>query len=153
MSEPAPATCPIPRRRKGLTRLEWGELSLIVVALPATFFLAADLSWTPRFGALLAYCAAVVLGQGLIRDLVRLGIEGRKEPTNTMMCLCAESSIGVAVLAAGAGLLLLGIEDTITLSAGGLTCLLAGILLGGFVAKDYVFIVRKETDHGSVLIG
>ena len=151
-----PATCPLPPEKEGWTALERGELALIGFLLPALYLLAREgLSgaWNPRFGALLSYSAALVLGQGLIRDLVRLAIQGRQEPTRRMACLCAESTLGLTVLVAGAGLLLLGIEDRVSLGAGGITALVAAILVCGFVAKDYVLVIRKERDHGSVLVG
>jgi hypothetical protein len=147
------AACPIPHKRKGLTKLEWGELTVIALALPALFFGLGDLSWTPKFGALVAYAAALFLGQGLVRDLVRLGIEGRKDPTKKLLCMCAETSIGVVALAAGLGLLMIGIKDTVALTPMRVTAIAAGILVAGFIAKDYVLIIRRETDHGSVIVG
>ncbi|MBL4849778.1 MAG: hypothetical protein JKY65_29975 [Planctomycetes bacterium] len=148
-----PAACPIPVAKKGLTGFEKAELLLIGVALTTLFALTQDLDWTLPFGTLVAYGAGLLLGHGLIRDLARLAIKGRKTPTQSLLCLCAESMIGVAALGAGLSLLAIGIRDTVTLTPVSLTAIAAGILALGFLAKDYVLVLRKVTDHGSISIG
>jgi hypothetical protein len=145
--------CPLPPPpAKGLTGLEKGELAAILLALGGLWLATGGLAWTLQFGTVVAYASAVILGQGLTRDLVRLAVDRRDGPKKRMMCLCAESSIGILLLAAGLGLLLIGISDTVTLSQPKLVGLVAGLLVLGFLAKDYVLIVRKEKDHGSVLL-
>jgi len=44
------------------------------------------------------------------------------------------------------------VREPVELSQVSLTVSLAGLLLFGFVAKDYVVIVKKEKDHGSVIV-
>jgi hypothetical protein len=161
VSNPAPSdpslteapACPIPAPETGLTGFEKAELLAIGVAIPALFAAAQGLEWTLSFGALVAYSAGLLLGHGLIRDLARLAVEGRKKPTESLLCLCAESSIGLAALGAGTLLLALGIRDTVTLSTYSLTALVGGILALGFLAKDYVLILRKVKDHGTISVG
>lgn len=136
-----------------LTRLEAAELAAIACLVPALYLIVGDATWTLRFGSAVAYASALFLGQGLVRDLVRLALEGRKAPTRTLRCLCAETTVGLVALGAGLGLLLLGIEDTVELGATNASLTVAGVLLAGFFAKDYVLVVRKERDHGSIRIG
>lgn len=150
---PEPLACPIPTRPRGLRRRERVELALIALALPALWFAARDLSWSPRFGALVAYCAALFLGQGLLRDLARLALEGRKTATQKMLCMCAETSVGVVALLAGLSLLGLGLEERVTLTANRLTALVGALLAFGFVAKDYVLVLRRVEDHGTISVG
>lgn len=153
MSE-VPAACPIPKRRRGLTRAGGIEIALCAAAIGATWFLAAGLSWSPQLGSLLAYSAAVFLGQGLIRDLARLAARrGQGKPTQKLMCLCAESTIGVVGLVAGLTLLGMGIEEQVLVTGPRLTAILAGLLGAGFVAKDYVLVVKRVEDHGDIAIG
>lgn len=161
VSNPAPSdpalseapACPIPAPKAGLTGFEKAELLAIGVVIPALFAATQGLEWTVSFGALVAYSAGLLLGHGLIRDLARLAVEGRKKPTESLLCLCAESSIGLAALGAGTLLLAIGIRDTVTLNTYSLTAVVAGILALGFLAKDYVLIVRKVKDHGTISIG
>lgn len=148
----APA-CPIPAPKEGLSGFEKAELLAIGVLIPALFAATQGIEWSLSFGALVAYSAGVVLGQGLVRDLARLAVVGRKEPTERLLCLCAESTIGLAGLGAGTLLLAIGIRDTVTLSSYSLTAIVGGILALGFVAKDYVLIVRKVKDHGTIAVG
>tara|TARA_R110002072_G_scaffold281537_1_gene444139 strand:- start:99 stop:614 length:516 start_codon:yes stop_codon:yes gene_type:complete len=148
----APA-CPIPAPRSGLSGFEKAELLAIGVVIPALFAATQGFEWTLSFGALVAYSAGLILGHGLVRDLARLAIEGRKEPTESLLCLCAESTMGLAALGAGTLLLAIGIRDTVTLSTYSLTALVAGILALGFFAKDYVLVLRKVKDHGTVAVG
>ena len=149
----APLACPLPAQRKGLRRREWIELGVIALALPALWFATRDLLWSPRFGALVAYCAALFLGQGLVRDVARLLVEGRKTATQKMLCMCAETSVGVVALVAGLALLGIGLEERVTLTGNRLTALAAALLAFGFVAKDYVLVLRRVEDHGTISVG
>ena len=154
LQEPGePAACPLPPPKRGLSGLEKGELLAIPLALAVLYALTREMSWSPRFGALVAYCSALFLGQGLVRDVVRLVLEGRKKATVKLLCMCAETTIGVVALVAGLTVLGIGIKDTVTLGGLGVTALAGGILAFGFVAKDYVLVLRKVTDHGGISVG
>ena len=143
-----------PVARPRLTRLELGELALIAVTIGATWILAADLAWSPQLRWLFGYCAAVILGQGLLRDVVRLLVKRRQEgEQRRIVCLCAESTLGLVLLVAGCGgLSMLGVEETRTLGQISLTLLVGALLVTGFLAKDYVVTVRRETDHASLVL-
>lgn len=145
-AEPTPA-------RRLRARLQRVEVGLIVAGLVVTWVLARDLSWAPRFGALAGYAAAVILGQSLLRDVARLALGGRVPVTRRMRCLCAESTLGVGLLLAGLTLLLLGLEEPVQIDRARLTGGLAALLALGFVAKDYVLVIRREEDHGSIALG
>lgn len=134
-------------------RLQRLELVLIALGLGATWALGDGLSWSPRCGALAGYAAAVLLGQGLLRDLLRLALGGRVPVTRRMRCLCAESTLGLVLLVAGAALLLLGLEEPVQVDRARLVGGLAGLFGLGFVAKDYVLVIRREEDHGSIALG
>ncbi len=134
------------------------RLEILAIAFaamsPIAFF--GDRVFEPRLGALIAYSAALLLGQGLVRDVARLAWrrlrgggagEGRR-----ILCLCAESTIGLLLAGIGLALTLGGIRDTVALSGTGLTILVAAVLAAGFVAKDYVISIRKEKDHASVIV-
>jgi hypothetical protein len=137
-----------------MTRAEIVEIVLIAAAIPAAALAPGrDVTWTLAFGKVVGYSAALLLGQGLLRDVLHLALvrrapgEGRR-----IACLCAESTLGLVLVAAAVGLTLIGIEDTVALGAAGRAALVAAIVGTGFVAKDYVISVRKERDHASVIV-
>ena len=137
-----------------LTQLEMGELALVVSVVAAVVIWGPTPGWELPFGPLVGYCAALLLGQSLLRDVVRIALErGRaKEGRRRIGCLCAESSIGLLFVVLAVGLSLIGITQSVTLARGPLAGLVAAILLGGFFAKDFVVIVRREKDHGSIVV-
>lgn len=135
-----------------LTRLEKVELALIPVVAAAAFALAGSVRWAPRFGALIGYSAALLLAQGLIRDVARMLLFRAPGEKRKIACLCAESTVGLLLVLVALGLTLLGIEDTIALGRAPLAGLILGLLVFGFIAKDYVIIIRKEKDHASVIV-
>ncbi len=135
-----------------LTRMEKIELALIPAVAAAAWALAGGLRWSPRFGALIGYSAALLLAQGLLRDVARLLLFRAPGEKRKIACLCAESTVGLLLVLIALGLTLLGIEDTVTLARTPLALVLVGLLVFGFFAKDYVIIVRKEKDHASVIV-
>ncbi|MBI4639257.1 MAG: hypothetical protein HY731_01095 [Candidatus Tectomicrobia bacterium] len=137
-----------------LTRMEKVELGLIVLAIVGTWLLMGQSEWSLYFGVLMGYSAALLLGQGLIRDIARIIMmrgkhSGEKE---RIPGLCAESTIGMLVILLGLLLTLLGVTQRVALGRTGLTVLVGIILVIGFMTKDYVLIVRKEKDHASLIV-
>jgi len=149
----APA-CPLPAARArtpGRRAMTVGELVLIAVAVGGIWLATPGQAWELPLGTALAYASALVLGQGLVRDLVRLAVRRSPgQPRQRLVCLCAESSLGLVMLAAGLTLLLAGVEEPVVLGRGALTGAVAGLLAAGFVAKDYVLTIRRVEDHGSI---
>lgn len=135
---------------------EWSELGLIVLSSGVLWLSTPDLSWTLSYGTLLCYAAGLILSQGLIRDLsliVKRRLKGEAKAEGARLkCLCAESSLGILVILLGSAMLFLGIEKSVTLSRWALTATVFGIMILGFLIKDYVVIVRKEKDHQNLII-
>jgi hypothetical protein len=152
-----PAACPVPVRRRGLRPAERVELALVAASLGAAAALAEGLAWSVPFGTLVGYAAAVLLGQGLVRDVSRLVARRLRgevaPPTTKLLCLCAESSVGVLLVAAGLGLTLLGIDQPVVVTHGVFVGGLAAVLLFGFVAKDWVLVLRRVEDHAAIRVG
>lgn len=148
----APA-CPLPPRRRGLTAAEKAELALLPAGLVAAgLLLPAALAWRVELGALIAYGAATMFVQGLVRDLARLALRKGAPPGRTKLglCLCAESTIGLVTVVAGLGLLLLGLGGSVVVGKVGLLAGLAAILGLGFIAKDYVLVLKRVEDHAAI---
>lgn len=135
-----------------MTRAEKIELGLIALAVAGAWFATPGLRWTPAVGTLLGYSAALLLGQGLIRDVAKLVArrvaEGQRQ---RIACLCAESSVGLGLLLVGATLTLLGLTEGVRVSHVGFVAGVAVVLVLGFVAKDYVITVRREKDHARII--
>jgi hypothetical protein len=140
-----------------LTRLEGLELALILASAPALWLASVELSWQPKLGTLLCDLAAVMLGQGLLRDLAlllrRRRAEGPPPPRAAEACLCVESTLGLLLLGAGALLLLGGLSEAVEVGQSGLGLGLPVFLLFGFAIKDYVLILRKDPDHANMIVG
>lgn len=150
MSEPTTVSPPA----ADTSRRTWNrvELALIVVAVAGCWLATSGLRWELSLGKLLAYSAALLLGQGLARDVLRILLRPRAGSTRRIKCLCGESSLGLVLLIAGLGLLFLGIRDQVVLGRLGLSGLVAGVLVTGFVAKDYILVIRRETDHATIRV-
>lgn len=147
----APAVCPRPRR--GLRTSERVELGLGAAALVAVAAATAGLEWSVSLGTLVCYAAIVVLGQGLVRDLARLLLRpGAPSKRERLVCLCAESTVGIGLVAAGAALLLVGSTAPLVIDRAELVAGLAGLFTFGFVSKDYVLVLRRVEDHGSITL-
>lgn len=137
-----------------LTRMEKVELALLAVAVGTLAAWPGEVRWTAAFGTVVGACAALLLGQGLVRDLARLWVHrAASTEKRRIACLCAESTIGLGLIAVALGVTALGIVEPVTLDHHELVLLVTVIVGGGFVAKDYVVTVRKETDHESVIVG
>ena len=145
---------PLPRAdaRAALRPAERIELAVIAAAVTATWFAGADLDWTLQLRWAFGYSAALILGQGLIRDVVKLArAGGRAAEREKLTCLCGESTLGLGLLIVGAGgLSLLGVRQSVTLDATALTGLVSAILLTGFFAKDYVVTLHRVEDHSRI---
>jgi hypothetical protein len=125
-----------------------------VAALAVTFAATGGLAWQVPFGTAMGYGAAALLAQGLVRDVVTLALRRRSGggAPRRIGCLCAESTVGLLLVALAVGITLLGISEPVLLTRPRLVGALAAVLIGGFVAKDYVVIVRRETDHASIAV-
>ncbi len=136
------------------TAMEWVEVALIIVGLAVAWMMIPATAWSLPFGKVVGYSAALLLTQGLVRDVVRMWLDRNKEgaPKRRIGCLCAESTIGLLLVVIAIGLTLIGISQTIAIGRVEVTVVGALLLFGGFFAKDFVVIVRREKDHGSVVV-
>ncbi len=146
---------------KGMTTLEKTELACIP-AVGAGCWALAGSSFVPAAavvggsGGVLLTLSALLLLQGLVRDLCLL-LARRRTATATagqrLRCMCVESTVGVAGVAAGLILLGAGWDHRLaSLPAWAWGALATGTLVVGFLVKDLVvqwspWRIRRETDH------
>ena len=135
------------------TRLEAIEFTLILLLLPLFWWLSNQYPIQVPLGKLIGFVAALLLSQSLFRDLV-LWWQKRKSdtPKRRIGCLCAESTIGLSLAGAAIAMSLLGLQQEVRLSPTQATALAGTILAVGFFTKNYVVIIRKEKDHGSIRV-
>ena len=129
------------------------ESVLILVVVAATWLWWGERVWSLELRIAFGYAAAVILGQGLIRDLVRLRLSGRPQATRTLRCLCAESTLGLGLLLLGAGgLTCLGITERVHLDGARLPLTLLSVLVLGLLIKDYAVSIHRIQDHGEIRV-
>jgi hypothetical protein len=136
------------------------ELTLIVAGAVVFYALAPVLPKHVTLGNLLLGASALLLLQGLLRDLWLLAKTKRKPPQNpprTASCMCVESIIGITGVLAGLILVGCGIAVTVPMGRPG-WCLFALLALGtGFFIKDYVvefkpWRIRRDKDHVNIIV-
>lgn len=135
-----------------MTRAERIELGLMATTVAVVALGTPGLRWTPAVGALIGYGAALLLAQGLVRDVAQL-IARRvtSAQRQRIVCLCAESSVGIGLIAIAIALTLAGISEPVMVSRCALVAGVAVVLVFGFVAKDYVITIRREKDHARII--
>lgn len=136
------------------------ELALIAAATGLAFTGSDQLPASLALGNLLVIIATLIFVQSLLRD-VSILLRHRSRPaaaeTRTLMCMCAETTVGTLLMITG--LLLLGFAANQTISMNtwrwsgvvGLSC------LGCFLIKDYVLQVRpwalrRDPDHLNIIV-
>ena len=129
------------------------ESVLILLVVGSTWLWWGEQSWSLELRIAFGYAAAVVLGQGLIRDVARLLLVGRPKGTRTLRCLCAESTLGLGLLLFGVGgLTCLGVTEHVQLDGARLPLTLLGVLVLGLVLKDYAVSIHRIEDHGEIRV-
>jgi hypothetical protein len=97
-----------------------------------------------------------ILGVGLIQDLGvlvlrgRFGCESCKVPHGHWV-VCAESVVGVALVALGLLHLVLGVVRPVTLTPGLMGLLAGGALVAYGLLRGRVVSIRREDDHRNVV--
>jgi hypothetical protein len=151
-----------------MTTFEKIELSLIPLAGLALYLFAPALPLLfPAqlgVGRLLTLISALLLFQGLVRDLFLLAKQKRMVRSQPAMqqqplrSMCLESTLGVMGLLLGAGLIGLGWynDPPLMLPDWAWGCLLMLVMSVGFVIKDLVidsrpWRIRRDKDHMNIL--
>ena len=135
------------------------ELAVIVLALAGLHVLAPRLPAELPLGQLMLSAAALLLLQGLLRDLYILA-RGRRGGVDDVRiearCMCVESILGALGIVAGGAVLLAGAGGIVDMPASRWTLAGAAVLVVGFLIKDLVIdlanpAVRVQRDHLNVV--
>jgi len=143
-----------------MTTAEKIELTLIPLIGVASWFLAALLPTSTSVGKLLMWTAALLLLQGLLRDLwllSRADQEGPAGDEREAQCLCMESTVGIAAIVLGVLLLASTLDIPLLMSALGWSLLVVAMLTMGFLMKDWViewnpWRIRRERGHVNLVV-
>jgi len=122
--------------------------------------------WLPdtvELGNLLLDASAILLGQSLLRDLWLLAAARRRagaeaSARRTALCLCAESTVGIAGIIASCALIGAGIYRPLAMGTWSWSLLSLLVMGLGFLIKDYVlearpWRIRRDPDHLNLLVG
>jgi len=142
-----------------MTIAEKVEFMLIPVLGAIIWLLPIGLPEKPDSGRLLLVAAAILLFQGLIRDLCLLRqsrLSAKMESPVRAQCICAESLIGITGVVVGIGMLGSGIDQPVSVSNGTWSLLVMGILVMGYGIKNYAIElnpmrIRRDKDHMNII--
>lgn len=135
------------------------ELAAIPVVTAGVAWLAPHRGVTPEAGELIAGAALLILVQGFFRDLWLLR-QARRQSAAALArearCMCVESALGLTGLVAGIGLVGLGFNRPVFLSAPVLATAVFAAMAIGFLLKDFVFEwspwkIYREKNHAQVI--
>jgi hypothetical protein len=143
-----------------MTRADQIEITTIAAASTATWLIPAYIFSDLTLGEATLYLSALLLAQGLVRDLLMLLRNRSAAHGGTFQesqCLCLESAIGVAGVIAGSALL--GSFGAMSLPVDHLEFFLAvtATLAIGFLLKEFVITwnplgIRREKNPLSVIV-
>ena len=143
-----------------MTVTEKVELCIIAILLVLAALLFNAPTVGVKFSMVIVYCASLLFGQSLLRDLWYLYAKRNRSLTKAKpvirQCMCVESTVGVLGLVLGILLLSSTFDIEVMLSKIVLLSLMCLILLGGFLIKDYVvewnpWRLYKEKDHMNII--
>ena len=148
-----------------VTRAARVELAVIAVGAILVGLAAPLFARRVALADLVLAGAALILVQGLARDVARLRAARREAiarrvatdpaPRRAALCTCVESGLGVSAVVAGAVLVFAGSAQRFTVPSLAWPALFASITLLGWVVRDVVFDARRrrlrvERDHASL---
>jgi hypothetical protein len=97
---------------------------------------------------LVAYTGVALLAIGLVRDLyIKFFMKAEAPKRAGEKLICLESLIGSLLVAAGLGLLGLGVTRPFETEAATLGVFLGGLFVVSDFMKDVVVVFRREKDH------
>ena len=143
-----------------MTRVEWVEVGLVVAISIAALALPSEFLSDLTLGEAVLYLSALLLAQGLVRDLALL-LRNRSAAHGGVFqesqCLCLESAIGVAGVVAGAMLFVSPNAQFLAIADWQASLAVAATLAAGFFIKDLVITwnplgIRREKNPLSVIV-
>jgi hypothetical protein len=143
-----------------MKRHEMFEIMLIVLSVLCVYQFGSVLPMQLELARLMLYLSAILLLQGLLRDLYLLASRRRQLAGNTRQaigCLCAESTFGWIGIIIGAALMGFDLAMPLTLSVHLWAVLVFAVLAIGFAGKNFVFAWRPlriiyDPDHINIVV-
>lgn len=135
------------------------ELGLFPIVGLGVWWMTRGLSYEIPVAQLLLWASALLLLQGLVRDLCLLARQRRsaqRTPRRAARCLCVESTLGATGIVLGAVLLGAGIGAHFVVEGWLLSVLLMALMSMGFLIKDTVlewnpWKLYKDKDHLNIV--
>ena len=146
--------------RTSVSRAARIELSLIAVCVSFSWFIAPLLSRQVSLSLVLGMTCALLLVQGLMRDLSIL-VRARRRPDsstrNAGRFMCVESTVGILGIAVAAMLIGTRLDVPLLLDQSGVTLLACATMLAGFFGRDWViqatpWRIFRDPDHIHVIV-
>lgn len=143
-----------------MTVAEKIELALIPVAGATVWALGDRLPGQTGIGTLVLIASALLLAQGLIRDLwllFRGNLGSQTGAARQALCMCVESGVGMTGVIAGLVILGSAVDYNLPTGPWFWPSLSVGVLAIGFAIKDLVFDwrplrIRRDKDHMNIIV-
>jgi hypothetical protein len=142
-----------------MTQSERIELALIAASALVVWQLRAYLPATFTLAESVLGLSALLLGQGLVRDviiLLRAPNRSADKPRQQAQCMCLESTVGATGVVAGIVLMLaltdLGMWNRNVFLLAALSTMLIGLLLKDVVVTWSPLGFKKERDHLNLIV-
>jgi hypothetical protein len=145
--------------RKVMTKAEKIELVLIPFLGAGFWLMAPLLPVRVGVGKLLLWTSALLLLQGLVRDIWLLAkhkYNVEPGPLKKARCMCLESTLGATGIVAGTIILGSGIDRYVTVNAWTWGLLVMLVMTTGLLIKDFVvewgpLRFRRDKDHMNIV--
>ncbi len=142
-----------------MTPAEKIEIVLIPLFGTTLWMIAPGLPEKVESGILLLGASALLLLQGLIRDLWLLAKGRRKKqakPPRRARCMCLESTIGAIGIVTGIVVLLSETNRSVVMNNWTWSFPVMGVMTMGYLIKDYVlkwnpFRILRDKDHMHII--
>ncbi len=142
-----------------MTKAEKIELVLIPILGTGFWLMAPLLPDRVGVGRLLLWTSALLLLQGLVRDLWLLARQKHSiepEPLKKSRCMCVESTVGATGIIIGIVILGSGVDRLVAMNGWSWGLLVMLVVATGLLIKDYVvewspLRFRRDKDHMNIV--
>ncbi len=143
-----------------MNNFEKAEVAIIAGSGFVAYAIASAFVGSYSLGMVILTMSAVLLLQGLLRDLVILARHARAQQSGAkraMRCMCVESTVGITGVAVAAGMVCFNIDLPLPMTQWSWSLSALSSLAAGFAIKDLVISldplrIIRDKDHLNIVV-